>query len=188
MGKYEESTADGGRDKLGDPTRGESRLTREVIESFVGEHQTELQRMLIGVLRDAQLAQDALQAALTKLIEKGHTTREESRKAWLFRVAMNEALAFRRRAAAGDNVLRRVAEQVELSAPPSDGKLEQEEEIQRVLECLKQLPPEQQQMIQMRIYEDKTFAVIADELGIPLGTALTRMRSALTKLRKQLSR
>ena len=36
----------------------------------------------------------------------------------------------------------------------------------------------------MRIYEEKTFAVIAQELDIPLGTALGRMRSALAKLRK----
>jgi len=37
------------------------------------------------------------------------------------------------------------------------------------------------------IYEEKTFAVIAEELGIPLGTALARMRSALEKLRRRLS-
>jgi RNA polymerase sigma-70 factor (ECF subfamily) len=38
----------------------------------------------------------------------------------------------------------------------------------------------------MRIYEEKTFAMIAQELGIPLGTALGRMRTALAKLRKTL--
>jgi len=48
------------------------------------------------------------------------------------------------------------------------------------------LPPEQQQVVRMRIYEDKTFAVIAAELGIPLGTALGRMRTALIKLRAKL--
>jgi RNA polymerase sigma-70 factor (ECF subfamily) len=36
----------------------------------------------------------------------------------------------------------------------------------------------------MRIYEEKTFATIAEELGIPLGTALARMRAALEKLRR----
>ena len=39
----------------------------------------------------------------------------------------------------------------------------------------------------MRIYEEKTFAVIAKELKIPLGTALGRMRAALIKLRSRLS-
>jgi DNA-directed RNA polymerase specialized sigma24 family protein len=38
----------------------------------------------------------------------------------------------------------------------------------------------------MRIYEEKTFAVIAKELKIPLGTALARMRSAVMKMRTRL--
>jgi DNA-directed RNA polymerase specialized sigma24 family protein len=39
----------------------------------------------------------------------------------------------------------------------------------------------------MRIYEEKTFATIAKELKIPLGTALGRMRAALIKLRAKLT-
>ena len=38
----------------------------------------------------------------------------------------------------------------------------------------------------MRIYEEKTFAQIARELDAPLGTVLTRMRSALRKLHSRL--
>lgn len=34
----------------------------------------------------------------------------------------------------------------------------------------------------MRIYEEKSFAEIAEELSVPLGTVLTRMRLALKKL------
>jgi DNA-directed RNA polymerase specialized sigma24 family protein len=48
------------------------------------------------------------------------------------------------------------------------------------------LPLEQQQIVQLRIYDERTFADIAAELGIPLGTALTRMRLALEKLRAAL--
>jgi RNA polymerase sigma-70 factor (ECF subfamily) len=47
------------------------------------------------------------------------------------------------------------------------------------------LPDEQQRIVRMRIYEQKTFAVISEELNIPLGTALSRMRSALAKLRSR---
>ena len=38
-------------------------------------------------------------------------------------------------------------------------------------------------MVWARMYEDKTFAQIAGEQGVPLGTVLTRMRLALEKLR-----
>ena len=37
-----------------------------------------------------------------------------------------------------------------------------------------------------RVYEDKTFAHIAREQGLPLGTVLSRMRRALAKLKRGL--
>jgi RNA polymerase sigma-70 factor (ECF subfamily) len=53
---------------------------------------------------------------------------------------------------------------------------------------LASLRPEERQVVRMRIYEEKTFAAIANELKIPLGTALGRMRTALLKLRAKLKR
>ncbi len=58
--------------------------------------------------------------------------------------------------------------------------------VERVKQALETLPNQQRTVVRMRIYEEKTFAVIADELGIPLGTVLTRMRLAIKKLQKQL--
>ena len=39
-------------------------------------------------------------------------------------------------------------------------------------------------MVLARVYEEKTFAEIAGETGLPLGTVLTRMRRALEKMRR----
>jgi RNA polymerase sigma-70 factor (ECF subfamily) len=55
-----------------------------------------------------------------------------------------------------------------------------------VREAIERLTEDQRQVVRMRIYEEKTFAEIAEELGIPLGTALTRMRAALGRLRTEL--
>ena len=87
----------------------EGKLDSAVVAALFEQHSDELLRFLTGVLRDHQLASDALQAAFTKMVERGHETSEESRKAWLFRVAYNEALAVRRRQKTGKNVLERVA-------------------------------------------------------------------------------
>jgi DNA-directed RNA polymerase specialized sigma24 family protein len=43
-------------------------------------------------------------------------------------------------------------------------------------------------VVRMRIYDEKKFAVIAEELGVPLGTVLSRMRAAMMKLEKSLGR
>jgi RNA polymerase sigma-70 factor (ECF subfamily) len=118
----------------------------------------------------------------------------------LFRVAYHEALAYRRRQAVGEKVVRRVAwQQISTgsnsnssnpnsngAAGPADEPLARFESVQAVRAALDELPPEQRQVVRMRVYEEKTFTVIAQELSIPLGTALARMRSAIIKLRAKL--
>jgi len=162
------------------------KLDPSIVAALYMEHGEELRRFLLGILRDAQLTSDVLQATFVKMSQRGHETRQESRKAWLFRVAYHEAMAYRRREGVGDKVLRRVAWHSNGVAGPSDEPLLRLEAVQSVREALEHLPPEQRQVVRMRIYEEKTFAIIAKELKIPLGTALGRMRAALIKLRARL--
>jgi RNA polymerase sigma-70 factor (ECF subfamily) len=156
-------------------------LDSAAVEALYREHAAELHRFLVGVLRDDTLASDAVQLAFIRAIEVGHTTQEESRKAWLFRVAYREALAIRRREATGERVLRHLTSPSE--SVTAQNPLITHEEIERIRIAIENLPTEQRAVLQKRIHEDKTFAEIAQELGIPLGTALTRMRTALGKLR-----
>jgi len=159
-------------------------LSPEYIAAMYVAHGEELRRFLLGVLRDAAVAADCLQATFTKLLERGHETRPESRRAWLFKVAFQEAMLAKRKAATGDRVLRKAAWSRQHEAEAPESNLFRMESVERVQDALAGLPPEQRQVVRMRIYEEKTFAVIAQELKIPLGTALGRMRTALLKLRK----
>lgn len=161
-------------------------LSSEVVAALYAEHGEELRRFLQGVLRDGSLAADCLQATFIKLVERGHETREETRKAWLFRVAFHEAMAFRRREGVGDKVLRQVAWQGTPTPPSAEERAIRQEAVGTVKAALADLRPEERQIVRMRIYEEKTFAAIAAELKIPLGTALGRMRMALIKLRTKL--
>jgi RNA polymerase sigma factor (sigma-70 family) len=167
-----------------------SPLNTEQVAALYLQHSEELRCFLVGLLRDSQLAADVLQATFVKMVERGGDTQEESRKAWLFRVAYHEAMAIRRRDA-GEKVVKRIAEDGGPSHDPARGipedSLIRHESVERVREALEGLPPDQRQIVRMRIYEEKTFAEIADELRIPLGTALGRMRSALIKLRARLA-
>lgn len=166
----------------------EARIDPATVAALHAQYGQELQRFLLGLLRDHQLVGDVLQATFVKLAEHGHKTREESRKGWLFRVAYNEAMLVRRRQAVDDAALRRAAWDREAVGPSAEAQLVRAETIALVRQAIQELPAEQQRVVRMRIYEDKTFAVIAAELGIPLGTALGRMRTALIKLRTKLEK
>jgi RNA polymerase sigma-70 factor (ECF subfamily) len=145
------------------------------------EFAEDLGAFLTGVLKDADAAAEALQATFAKAVEVGQTVRVETVRGWLYRVAMNEALAVRRRRKVHEKSLRHLVAACRASELPEDVVC-REETVTAVRAALETLPEEQRHVVRLRIYEEKTFAVIAEELGVPLGTVLTRMRLALKKL------
>ena len=154
------------------------------MASLYADLADELRRFIIGVVRDPGLADDVMQATFVKAVEHGHEARVETSRGWLFRVAFHEALASRRRQAARDKGHRRLADfRARRDAGP-DEPLIRGEAVEAVREALRQLSEEQRRVVLARVYEEKTFAEIAGEFGLPLGTVLTRMRRALEKMRR----
>lgn len=146
------------------------------------EYSHELRLFLIGILRDHQLADDVSQTTFVRLKERGGNVDPAKRKSWLFQVAYNEAIGIKRRERIGERVLRKAAWTIDAVAEPADQSLQRGETIESVRRAMDELSDVQREIVRMRIYEDKTFAVIAEELKIPLGTALGRMRAALKRM------
>ncbi|MGE3821930.1 MAG: RNA polymerase sigma factor [Isosphaeraceae bacterium] len=150
------------------------------------QHSDELRRFVLGVLKDQERTSDAMQATLAKALEVGHSARPETFKGWLFRVAHHEALACRRREKAGDKARRRLAALLPTRPDPNsspESSLIAGETVEAVRSALAGLPDAQRKVVEARIYEDRTFAEIARDSGLPLGTVLTRMRLAMARLR-----
>ncbi len=162
------------------------KIDSDAVSRLFSDHADELVRFLTGVAGDIQLARDAVQISFTKLIEQGGPDKRESRKAWLFRVAYNEVLATRRRQVVGDRVKRGLQWLQSASSAPADDLLVRRESVESVRAAIDQLPTPQSEIVRLRIYEEMTFAEIASQLQIPLGTALSRMRAAMGSLRKRL--
>lgn len=128
---------------------------------------------------------DCLQAVYMKMLEAGDQVADTSRRAWLFRVAANEAAGFWRKQASTDRMLQKQIHDNIIDADPING-LVQHETTKQLQLALEKLSPEYRDVIRLRMVEDLTFQQIADQLQIPLGTALTRMRRGLEKLRHEL--
>ena len=156
-----------------------SRFVAVGNEPFLKSYKGQFEAATLPAVRNVQ-------AALVKAIEQGRTAKEETRKAWLFRVAYHEALAVRRRENRGERILRNAAWQVARNTEPADAASLRREQTEKLRQAISSLPLEQQNIVRMRIYENKTFAQIAAELNIPIGTVQTRMYAALAKLRASL--
>jgi RNA polymerase sigma-70 factor (ECF subfamily) len=175
---------------------GDDRIDPVNEANWFAEFVAELRTFLLGVLRNDDLAGEALQATLVKAIERGHEARPETRRGWLFRVALNEALVLKRKAKIQERSFRQLAQLDARRHESSAGSAFRQESpdclvlrgeiVEHVRAALEELPSEQRRVVWMRIYENKTFAVIAAELEVPLGTVLTRMRLAMEKLRRHL--
>ncbi len=157
------------------------------MAAFHQAHGDELRRFVLGVVRDPARADDLVQATYLKAAEAGHLARAETFKGWVFRVAYHEALASRRKDASRDRGRLRLAGLRPPDQAGPDHPLIQDETVARVRDALDTLPEEQRKVVWARMYEDKTFAEIAGEFGLPLGTVLTRMRRALEKLKRTMS-
>jgi RNA polymerase sigma-70 factor (ECF subfamily) len=75
--------------------------------------------------------------------------------------------------------------------PPAsafDPSLERSERQARIESALNQLPADQREVVVMKIWGGLTFAQIGQALGVPLHTAASRYRIALTRLAADLAR
>jgi RNA polymerase sigma-70 factor (ECF subfamily) len=146
------------------------------------EHAPRLRRLLRGMLADSAAAEDALQATFVKALEKQAERTTEEPKAWLYRVAVNEALAARRRDKRRAALDRRWIWKPAAETP--DDPLAKRELTERLRSEVAALPWELRTVVEERLRDEKTFAQIAADLDWPLGTVLTRMRIALERLRR----
>ena len=131
---------------------------------------------------DAAAAEDAIQQVFVKLAgRKKLPSVVVADSSYLRRAVRNECYRilnrWRREPAGldGDSILAPVA------AGPADR--EEQETVER---ALRRLPPEQREVIHMKIYEQMTFQQIADQLGESINTLAGRYRYGLAKLRQWL--
>ena len=167
-------------------TEGEGRLTSAAIDGLYREFVQEIRAFLLGLLKDWHLAEEALQTTFAKAVVHHSEIQSETRRGWLFQVAYREAMLIRRKQGVEVRNLRGLAWLGRDGEAGPDARLIDQETVARIQDSLQTLPDDQRQIVQRRIEGNQTFAEIATELGVPLGTVLTRMRLALGKLRKQL--
>ena len=133
--------------------------------------------------RNREDAEDALQAAMVRVALKPRAL-ADAQFPWPYflRIVRNEALNIARR---------RTPVQWLTSAleawhePPEDGWAD--EEMKRTVRtALRRLPPAQSEVVVLKIWEQMTFAEIAEVLGDSPNTVASRYRYAIRKLSRHL--
>ena len=160
----------------------------ERLEAAFVRHQQELLGTLYYLVGNIEDARDALQETFVKCWRNGDKVAEvENLRAWIFRIAVNTGrdlrqTAWRRRRTA----LPEDASMIESAEHGPVDCVERNEQMTQLQQAIHSLRGEEQEVFLLRQNGDMTYEEIGEAIGVPTGTAKTRMRLAITKLRKVL--
>ncbi|WP_449467015.1 RNA polymerase sigma factor [Stenotrophomonas humi] len=162
----------------------------EAFAQLYSRHRARLFHYLLGQLRDRALAEELFQDIWQKMINARTGWKPDAAFAtWLFRIAHNRLndhwRASRHRPAAPDDADERMARLADTCTP----ELVADEQAQRLQlrQALAELPPEQQEVVLLRLEQELSLEEIGQITGVGRETVKSRLRYAMDKLRARLS-
>lgn len=148
--------------------------------------------LALHITGDAAKAEEITLDVFTRIWEKASTYRADRAKVntWITSLARYRAIDVLRREKArpeGHSVrLELVDYELHASNPGPERVAASAIRQQRVREALASLPDDQRTVLELAYFAGLTHQQIAEKLGLPLGTAKTRIRLGLQKLRRAL--
>lgn len=157
-------------------------LSPEVLERLVAGHRDFL-RFLESKVESRAVAEELLQTAFVRAMDKGETLRdEESAVGWFRRILQNALVDHYRRRASEKRAL-----EAEAREPTPPNEVELKNAVCRCVEGLvPTLKPEYRSLLERVDLGEKPIAEVAGELGITVNNATVRLHRARQALRRTL--
>ena len=167
----------------------------DLFSELVHRYERELFSYLRRYLGDAEMAEDAFQAAFLQVhlkcqqFEPGRAVRP-----WLYTIATNQAIDAQRRSKRhrmvsldrasgpeGDDV-GKLLDLLVSKEPAPTLQLSADERRRWLQEAIDQLPQSLRDVINLVYFQDLKYREAAEALGIPVGTVKSRMHAAVARL------
>lgn len=152
------------------------------FEQIVDSHYQGLNRFALSMCRNEATAQDLVQQTFLQWARKGHTLRDASKvKTWLYTTIYREWLAIARR----EKKHQQLEFEPDLHGAPHDNKSEDPRVDGATLQnALDQLDPNYRAPLVLFYLKELSYRQIADSLGIPVGTVMSRLSRGKDRLRE----
>lgn len=164
---------------------------QSAFEVLLKRHKDQIFTKIFLMVKDRDVANDVFQDACIKVVQtlqRGKYNEEGKFLPWVLRIAHNLVIDHFRRSnkmpavrSDGENDVFATIGRDELNA---EDQMVRDQIMGEVKGLLKHLPPEQKEVVVMRLYYKMSFKEIAEMNNISINTALGRMRYALINLRK----
>jgi RNA polymerase sigma-70 factor, ECF subfamily len=148
-------------------------------------HRRGLFAIALSVTRCPVRAEDAVHEAFLRLCRRIDRPAEDA-VAYIFSAVRNAAIDQVRRLSLETNARREGSFLFELDPLEPEQRLADAERLSLVARAVETLPPEQREIVVLRIYGGLRFQQIANVIDLPLATVTTRYRRALERLKVRL--
>lgn len=174
-------------DQSGQQSRADrnGRASQAVAELF-RQHADAVEAVARGLTRDAHLAADVCQNVFAKAVSRFDQIPQGAERAWLLRVASNEAIDVLRKRGREKKHTEASAWPLPLDTESGDQIAGREERDKLIQEVIASLPKFDQEIVRRRFELGQTFAEIAEEFDKPLGTVLSRAHRLMKALESRL--
>lgn len=165
-----------------------ARGDEQALASLYDRYRLILFGLILRILHSRDEAEDVLQETFLQVWLKA-SGYDESRGrpfTWLVTISRSRAIDRLRSLGARDRLATGAASEPsdQVGNAVTDVILSERGKVVR--DALSELPEEQRQVLLLAYFDGFTQSEIANQLGAPLGTVKTRMRSGMTKLRERL--
>ncbi|MBN1558458.1 MAG: sigma-70 family RNA polymerase sigma factor [Lentisphaerae bacterium] len=155
------------------------------FEAVVAAYESALLRYVARIVHDESAAQDVVQDTFIRLLGSWKDRLEPSPRlsGWLYRVAHNRAVDWLRKESRRRLLHRNQAQERRLYVPPDRGpEFALSDAAVRAAEALKGLSLREQQLVILKVYEEKSYREISEITGLSVGNVGYILHHAMKKL------
>ena len=155
------------------------------FDELMTRHERQIYRLCFRFVKNPEDAMDLTQEVFIKAFEKLTAFRGDARfKTWLYRVAVNHCLNHVKK---NSREFVEVNESIGSVGPSSHNRLLERERRDIVRQLMRNLPPKQKAILELRMNDNLSYEEIAGILGRSVSTIKSSVFFALTKLKKMVA-
>ena len=165
------------------------------LETLIERYQDDLLRFLYRLIGDRQGAEDVLQETFLQVHISADSFDTSRRfRPWLFTIAANKGRDLLRKrsrrrtldlsAPVGDADGTTFVDLMEIDVPSPDAAMGEADRDRKVQRAIDRMSPVLREILLLAYFQRLSYAQIAEDLGVPLGTVKSRLHAAVASFAK----
>lgn len=153
-------------------------ITERALRHWIERLTPGLIRLSYGICRDRHRAEEIVQEAFVRLWRKPPDAGEPAISSWMRATVTNLSISVIRRKKRTWTLIDESGAARDVRAAAPDDESARREDVSRVAAALERLDPDKRTMIMLRVNEGLSYEAIANHLGVPIGTVMSRLNRA----------